>query len=143
MINMYLILLCKNKNLTFDLSTVVIPGPKIKLSTFFYTYLSFSLKLSDTAKLKSKQPGCNNLMLPEAEALSVQLKSKHELRKKHCTVRKQSVSFYSAVWLSYTLLDQVFSSISLDQDFYEKVIPGVGFQSPLLVWIKIFPRNLV
>ena len=91
---MYLILLCKNKNLTFDLSTVVIPGPKIKLSTFFYTYLSFSLKLSDTAKLKSKQPGCNNLMLPEAEALSVQLKSKHELRKE--TFRKQSVSFYSA-----------------------------------------------
>ena len=45
--------------------------------------------------------------------------------------------------LSYTLLDQVFSSISMDQDFYKKVIPGVGFQSPLLVWIKIFPRNLV
>ena len=30
-------------------------------------------------------------------------------------------------WLSYTLLDQVFSSISMDQDFYKKVIPGVGF----------------
>ena len=32
-------------------------------------------------------------------------------------------------WLSYTLLDQVFSSITMDQDFYKKVIPGVGFQS--------------
>ena len=51
--------------------------------------------------------------------------------------------FKTIMGLSYTLLDQVFSSISLDQDFYEKVIPGVGFHSPLLVWIKIFPRNLV
>ena len=48
--------------------------------------------------------------------------------------------------LSCTLLDQVFSSITMDQDFYKKVIPGIGFQSPLLVWIKetwsqIFTRN--
>ena len=25
------------------------------------------------------------------------------------------------------LLDQVFSSITMDQDFYKKVIPGIGF----------------
>ena len=58
-------------------------------------------------------------------------------------VRKLKQLSETLIGLSYTLLDQVFSSISMDQDFYKKVIPGVGFQSPLLVWIKIFPRNLV
>ena len=61
----------------------------------------------------------------------------------HFFLLNSYLSIFISAGLSYTLLDQVFSSISLDQDFYEKVIPGVGFQSPLLVWIKIFPRNLV
>ena len=51
--------------------------------------------------------------------------------------RKKSANFCMKDRLSCTLLDQVFSSITMDQDFYKKVIPGIGFQSPLLVWIKI------
>ena len=46
----------------------------------------------------------------------------------HFFLLNSYLSIFISAGLSYTLLDQVFSSISLDQDFYEKVIPGIGLQ---------------
>ena len=72
--------------------------------------------------------------------LAVELGKFPELNKRGVSIKHGGRNFFlnqkAPIVLSYTLLDQVFSSISMDQDFYEKVIPGVGFQSPLLIWIQ-------
>ena len=72
-------------------------------------------------------------MLPEAEALSVQLKSKHELRKK--TFRKQSVSFYSVLSFRVESLQFQFVSnfdqIKVQNRYYEKLRNQKIFGHPM------------
>ena len=84
--------------------------------------------LSPSAVYNKLSASLDGAFLPNMINTSSGLPTLHVFSK-HFDFRVLRVECF-AYGLSYTLLDQVFSSITMDQDFYEKVIPGVGFQSP-------------